>query len=259
MAAGAAPTRLQGAPPALPVINWQALPWRCVGRHGNADPVAAAACSQHQHGWSGCRIGATQDLRNPNKPCLLHTSCSSDGLGPLAQRAMEAAANTTARPGKPQAHVAGKPPAEAGSGGSSGSSSAAACAVVRSPLDEAVQLLAGMRSSGLDMLAAAAGRAKKLAVYRCVHTKCCSSAAHTALAMCAHFHSNVLSTCCTPLLVHCAARRSCHLQRRTSRRALRSNALRGRHSKPVDVVSWYPRQNWISSTLVCRCVCVLIS
>lgn len=100
--------------------------------------------------------------------------CSVDSLGALMQPILDAkkaaAAAAAEAASSKQAAGRGAAPAAAASGAGGGSVTAktleAAAASGVNTLDLSVRLLAGMRWAGLDQLGAAAGKAKKLAVYR---------------------------------------------------------------------------------------------
>lgn len=108
------------------------------------------------------------------RPCLLAPPCSVDGLGALMQPILDAKKTAAAAAAEPAtSKQAGRggvaaPAAASGAGGSSVTAKTleAAAASGANMLDLSVRLLAGMRWAGLDQLDAAAGKAKKLAVYR---------------------------------------------------------------------------------------------
>lgn len=103
------------------------------------------------------------------EPCLLPSSCSVDGLGALMQPILDAqkaaAAAAAEQATSKQAAGRGAAPAAGGSSVTAKTLEAAAASGVNT-LDLSVRLLAGMRWAGLDQLDAAAGKARKLAVYR---------------------------------------------------------------------------------------------
>ncbi|WIA15375.1 hypothetical protein OEZ85_002037 [Tetradesmus obliquus] len=126
-----------------------------------AQQAAAAAVGEPQINWQGI-------------------PWRDDGLNDLIQKVLDAqraaadsAASKAAAASKPSAvDAALKAAGKAGSiAGSMNSAAAEGRGEKKNPLDHAVQLLAGMRWAGLDQLDAAAGAAKKLAVYRALRTQ----------------------------------------------------------------------------------------
>ncbi|KAF6256339.1 hypothetical protein COO60DRAFT_1461752 [Scenedesmus sp. NREL 46B-D3] len=137
-AAAAAIGAQQAAAVGEPQIDWQSIPWRDDGLN---DLMQAVLDAQKAAADSAAAKAAAA-----GKPSAVDA-------------ALRAASSR--KPGSPAGSAKGAA-AEAGAGaGSAG----------KHPLDHAVQLLAGMRWAGLDQLTAAAGTAKKLAVYRALRTQ----------------------------------------------------------------------------------------